>query len=652
MGKTYMSVCAIGTRMRAGRVKMVLIVAPVSVLSGWVEEGRKFLPHFVKKATIMKVHGGNANDRRKQVRNAWKQASLETPYVIVTSWGLACSAKTLSAYLPPSGHQWDYVILDEAHEIKNHKSNRSKCCFKLCKKPGTNRLALTGTPFQNDTTELWSIVNMATAGNVFGKLKEFNKEYGKKIKDARCRSASSFAQKEGAQANQALQKALQPYLLRRRKMDFLKDELPKKLEVCVWIKPSKTQKVQYKKLVEDNGFLAGNILSEDKDVANKAKMGAFQVIAQLRNLCGHPLRLRQGGEIRSALEQHSVSSILSGSRKLELTIHMLKEFQKDGKKTLVFSQSTQTLDVIQHVLKKQDRIKYARLDGSVSEKRRQDTVELFQEGKFDVLLLSTGAGGVGLTLTRASRVILFDPDWNPSKDAQAVDRAYRIGQTQEVRVYRLFLAGSIEEKMYEKQIHKNGMETTIFTEGSKPEERYFDKHELCKVFAQVPDGNCELLKRFEREGVGKVLDPMRHMLVSKHASVVGISNHSNIYNGHKRKSAFADAPQAAICNKAKKRLLEEDEQTLLDGTGEEGQADMDMEEAAPAGFASVVSDGEVSNEQNAVEAGSAGDTSSSEETDEAETNTIEEATEHQANSSETKEFGMENEKLCPAMLAS
>ena len=181
-------------------------------------------------------------------------------------------------------------------------------------------------------------------------------------------------------------------------------------------------------------------------------------------------------------------------------------------------------------------------DRSVLEKRRKDTKDCFQNGMFDVMLLQTGAGGVGITLTRACRVIVFDPSWNPSEDAQAVDRAYRIGSNQEVRVYRLFLAGSVEEKMYEKQVHKSGMEISIFTEGKEDEKRYFDKHELCKIFCQVPDGKCELLKRFEQEGVARVVDAHRHDLVRAHSSVIGISNHSNVYV-QKRKSAFCDVPK-------------------------------------------------------------------------------------------------------------
>lgn len=112
-------------------------------------------------------------------------------------------------------------------------------------------------------------------------------------------------------------------------------------------------------------------------------------------------------------------------------------------------------------------------------------------------------------------------------------------------MYRLFVAGSIEEKMYEKQIHKAGLEKTIFTEGNKPEERYFDKHELSKVFAQVPDGSCELLKRFAKQGVAQVHDAHHHELVQAHSSVVGITNHSTIYR-QKRKCAFSDAPNVDV----------------------------------------------------------------------------------------------------------
>lgn len=194
---------------------------------------------------------------------------------------------------------------------------------------------------------------------------------------------------------------------------------------------------------------------------------------------------------------------------------------------------------------------------SVSEKRRRDAIDCFQRGMFDVFLLSTRAGGVGVTLTRASRVIIFDPSWNPSSDDQSADRVYRIGQEQEVRIYRLILAGGIEEKMYERQVFKAGLGKTIFSQG-KFEERHFDRKELCKVFAQVPDGRCELLQRFEKEGVGKIsIGDHRHDLVRAHRSVIGISNHSTIYS-QKRKGAFTDAADV-VTKKLKQNIEDEHE---------------------------------------------------------------------------------------------
>jgi SNF2 family DNA or RNA helicase len=273
-------------------------------------------------------------------------------------------------------------------------------------------------------TELWSIVNMATGNQVLGKLKDFNREYGKPIRDARCRNASSYAMKKGQEANDALQGTLKSCLLRRRKLELLRDELPTKRDVCVWVKPSKQQARMYKETVESSFHLVRDILSADAKLANKAKMGAFQVLAELKDICGHPLRRLKGGpggSIRSALEQTDLPRIVQGSRKLELAIHLLRGFKADDHKTLLFSQSTQNLDIIEYVLLKKggSTVKLARLDGSVPEKRRRDIVDLFQKGAFDVLLLTTGAGGVGLTLTRASRVIVYDPSWNPSQDAQA-----------------------------------------------------------------------------------------------------------------------------------------------------------------------------------------------------------------------------------------
>lgn len=203
---------------------------------------------------------------------------------------------------------------------------------------------------------------MATGGKVLGKLKDFNKEYGKPIRDARCRNACSYTMKKGVKANERLQETLKPFMLRRNKVDFLKDELPVKREICVWVKPSRQQALIYTKIVQSNFSLTQKVLSSDKAVAKEARMGAFQVIAELKKLCGHPSLLEKG-DIRSALEQNKLNTIITDSRKLELAVHLLKGFREENHKVLVFSQSTQTLNIIQHVLLKRGGFTIARLDG-------------------------------------------------------------------------------------------------------------------------------------------------------------------------------------------------------------------------------------------------------------------------------------------------
>ena len=199
-------------------------------------------------------------------------------------------------------------------------------------------------------------------------------------------------------------------------------------------------------------------------------------------------------------------------------------------------------------------------------------IEQFQNGFFDVFLISTKAGGEGITLTRATRVIMFDAHWNPTLDEQANNRAHRIGQTKEVRVYRLFTANSIEEKIYEKQVHKTGMEKTILTKGSRNEAKHFTKHELCKVFSRVPDDKtCESLTRFG----WKLVAQLEVDSVLKHPScVIGISNHSTVYR-QKRKSAFSEAQTSGITTKQLKLTMNE---SAMDISAERGPAMIVSEE--------------------------------------------------------------------------
>jgi hypothetical protein len=208
-------------------------------------------------------------------------------------------------------------------------------------------------------------------------------------------------------------------------------------------------------------------------------------------------------------------------------VHSLRE---NSHRTLIFSQSTKVLDIIQYVLK--DTVKLGRIDGQTKEKDRQRFVDEFNnpESTIEAMLISTKAGGQGLTLTGADTVIVYDPSWNPAEDSQAVDRCYRIGQKKPVTVYRLITSGTVEEKRYEKQIHKDGLRRTILTSTGNDTAKYFTKEELLRrqVFVLGEEGHCEFLKKLTQRGFNSLEDIDPDAIFSD--GVVGQSSHDIVYS--------------------------------------------------------------------------------------------------------------------------
>eukprot|EP00593_Proboscia_inermis_P003737 CAMPEP_0171317198 /NCGR_PEP_ID=MMETSP0816-20121228/78873_1 /TAXON_ID=420281 /ORGANISM="Proboscia inermis, Strain CCAP1064/1" /LENGTH=350 /DNA_ID=CAMNT_0011810173 /DNA_START=249 /DNA_END=1301 /DNA_ORIENTATION=- len=196
---------------------------------------------------------------------------------------------------------------------------------------------------------------------------------------------------------------------------------------------------------------------------------------------------------------------------------------------LIFSQSTRMLDIIERVLSPR---KLLRIDGSTKEKNRQKNVDKFNEKNSDIvaMILSTKAAGLGITLTGADRAIVYDPSWNPADDAQAVDRCYRIGQTKSVTVYRLIAAGTVEERMYEKQVHKDGLKHTVLSNDGRTTRRYFDKTELRILFKLSPEGYCGMLEKINQNIDANKGGSGKPSFLGSHPSVVGISSHDDIYN--------------------------------------------------------------------------------------------------------------------------
>jgi SNF2 family DNA or RNA helicase len=271
----------------------------------------------------------------------------------------------------------------------------------------------------NNLKELWAIFDWVTSGQVLGELKEFTQNYARIIVEARDIDASEGKIRAGERANKQLQELLKPYFLQRLKVDFLADKLPSKTELVLWTHLSTQQRSMYIEFTNAKEGIVRSILTGEKP-------SPLEAITFLKKLCGHPLLVEQpGDDLAIALKHMDVDDIVAQSTKLQILCDLVDRLRRNGHRILIFSQQTRMLDIIQKVLS--PIVRLARIDGKTRERDRQIFVDEFnaKDSAFDAMLLSTKAAGIGLTLTGADRVIVYDPSWTPAEDSQAVDRCYR-----------------------------------------------------------------------------------------------------------------------------------------------------------------------------------------------------------------------------------
>jgi hypothetical protein len=389
----------------------------------------------------------------------------------------------------------------------------------------------------NNLQELHALFNYATSGKVLGTHKDFQKTFGRPIETARSADANEFEIQAGEQAMADLQQTIGPFLLQRLKKDHLAHRLPKKRDYVLWTNLSPLQRKRYSDYVQSKDSAIADFFS------GKVTSPLF-AITWLQKLCGHPLLAtdtdntlpdddeKEEGKTLVELVHRDPNELVRDSAKLRVLNDLMNFLHKKGHRMLIFSQSTKVLDIIHCVLK--NRFNLSRIDGKTKEKDRQRFVDEFNHKKsqIDVMLVSTKAGGQGLTLTGADICIMYDPSWNPAEDSQAVDRVYRIGQKKEVTVFRLITAGTVEEKRYEKQIHKDGIRRAVFTNTGSDTTKYFTKEELIrkKVFVLGEEGECEFLSKLEERGQSFDENENPECSFTWHAGVVGQSSHDMVYS--------------------------------------------------------------------------------------------------------------------------
>ncbi|KAL7519882.1 hypothetical protein ACHAWX_004636 [Stephanocyclus meneghinianus] len=467
MGKTMQTLVYLGSMMRAQSIHNALVVCPKSVVRNWEREANLVFKDIVPKCKVCAITSDVGKEKRiREFTEAFCRcvfdvlplylfitttlhiyfsqkicSSFKKPRLVITTYGLISSHITELNHITNNfpEWQWCYVILDEGHCIKNPSTNISKHVRTLCRNKKTRRLLLTGTPIQNNLRELHSLFDWATSGQLLGSLRTFLNKYAIPIEDGRQKNASAWEIKKASEVNKSLQQLLQPYFLQRLKSTEFQNSLPTKKELVVFVSLSQNQRKLYEK------YLDGGMI---KSVLSGETASPLTAIAYLKQLCGHPLLVRKDDAARNESDS---DALLEDSAKLQVLFSLVQRLKRAGHRTLIFSQSTKMLDIMEKVF--DGSVTYLRIDGQSPEKSRQRNVDDFndKESAIDCMLLSTKAAGVGLTLNGANRAIIYDPSWNPAEDAQAIDRCYRIGQSKNVTVYRMITSGTVEEKMYEKQ---------------------------------------------------------------------------------------------------------------------------------------------------------------------------------------------------------
>ncbi|MCD7450162.1 hypothetical protein HAX54_003943 [Datura stramonium] len=545
LGKT-MQICGYLAGLFCSKlIRRVLIVAPKTLLPHWIKEltavglSQKTREYFATSAKL---------------RNYELQYVLQDKGILLTTYDIVRNnVKSLCGdqYYEDRDEEltWDYMILDEGHLIKNPSTQRAKSLHEI---PCAHRIIISGTPLQNNLKELWALFNFCCPG-LLGDKQWFKEKYEHLILRGNDKNAYDRDKRIGSAVAKELREHIQPYFLRRLKSEVFSDDsstsakLSKKNEIIVWLKLTNCQRQLY------TAFLKSEIVLSAFD---SSPLAALTI---LKKICDHPLLLtkRAAEEVleemdstsnqddravaeRLVMQMANVTDKLDEevthdvSCKITFILALLDNLIPGGHNVLIFSQTRKMLNLLQDALISNG-FQFMRIDGTTKATDRLKIVNDFQEGRgAPIFLLTSQVGGLGLTLTKADRVIVVDPAWNPSMDNQSVDRAYRIGQTKDVVVYRLMTCGTVEEKIYRKQVYKGGLFKTA-TE-HKEQIRYFSQQDLRELFSLPKDGgfdisNTQKQLNEEHDHEHKMEETLKaHVKFLETLGIAGVSSHSLLFS--------------------------------------------------------------------------------------------------------------------------
>ena len=432
-----------------------LIVVPLSTLSNWVNELSKWAPDMMKV-----VYKGTPPVRKQMYRDEVEGGQFN---VLLTTYEYIMKDKAQLKKF-----HWQYIIVDEGHRMKNAQSKFAQTLGSVYQ--SRHRVLLTGTPLQNNLPELWALLNFLLP-TIFSSVDTFDQWFNKPFAAFRNQpntatgsnnnnnNANDEAEGEVANLSQEeqllivhrLHEVLRPFVLRRVK-DQVLDQLPEKTERVLRCDLSGWQRKLYK------AIHTKSIASRDKNGEDCSAGGLNNAVMQLRKVCNHPYLFLN--------DYYVDEDMVRSSGKFELLDRMLPKLKAAGHRVLMFSQMTQVMTILEAFFQMRG-LSCLRLDGSTTSDEREKRMFMFNDpdSPYFIFLLSTRAGGLGLNLATADTVVLFDSDWNPMMDAQAQDRAHRIGQKNEVRVFRLVTTSLVEERILARATDKRNLNGLVVEAG-------------------------------------------------------------------------------------------------------------------------------------------------------------------------------------------
>ncbi|TID21199.1 hypothetical protein CANINC_003479 [Pichia inconspicua] len=484
LGKTLQTITLIWTLLRQSPIAntkpvidKVLICCPVSLVSNWKKEFEKWLG--INRLGVLVIYNNKYSDEKQDIELFGRNKVYQV--LIIGYEKMQSMSESLSKI------KFDLLVCDEGHRLKNNENKTMKTLesFKIRK-----RIILTGTPIQNDLQEFYTIANFTNNG-ILGDLKSFQKDYIKPIlesRDSNCNNTMLI--KKGKEKSAKLLALTNLFILRRSNEEMSK-YLPKRSDYILLVPPTPLQLQLFQSIISTRKFKM--FLSDEGE--NSTSISAFNLINTFRKICNSPSLLKDDGFFLELCERNTDSpedkdfrnqlgkKIKSG--KILLLIKILGLLHSEGKeKVIIVSNFTSTLDIIESLFKSLN-LKFSRLDGATPSNERGKLVENFNKTTPEqcfAMLLSAKAGGVGLNLIGASRLILFDNDWNPAVDLQAIARIHRDGQAKEVKVYRLLTNGCIDEKIFQRQLIKQDL-SDRFLDKKGGEKELFDRSEVKDIFS-------------------------------------------------------------------------------------------------------------------------------------------------------------------------